>query len=168
MASSLASACVPSTFSPSLFGGSVLNVYTHYVTGYNAVALDTVRFIAPTVNVTDATFCNVTIEYTHPGQGDHVFVEMWLPKDWNGRFQALGGGGWRAGRFALTYGMMVGAMADGFASISSDAGVGSGGLSTWALQSPGNANLHKLNNFAQVAMHDQVRDNQVQEYVVLD
>jgi hypothetical protein len=157
MASSLAAACASSTFSPSLFGGSILNIQATWVTNFTATALDTARHIAPSVNLTDASFCNVIVEYTHPGQDDHVFVETWLPESWNGRFQAVGGGGWRAGRFSLTYGMMIGALADGFVTVSTDAGVGNIGLTEWALQSPGNPNLHKLNNFASVAIHEQVR-----------
>ncbi|TPX13881.1 uncharacterized protein E0L32_005825 [Thyridium curvatum] len=158
MAASLAAHCSPATFgTPSLFGGSVLNVHASYVTNFSASAPDTARFIAPSVRLTDASFCNVTVEYTHPGQADRVSVETWLPDAgrWNGRFQAVGGGGWRAGRFALTYGLQVGALADGFATTSTDAGVGQLGLPGWALLSPGNPNLHKLNNFANVALHDQ-------------
>ena len=154
---SLAAACQPSTFSPSLLGGEVLSVRANLVTNFNAEAPDVGRFIAPSVELEDANFCNVIVEYTHPGQGDHVFVETWLPIDnWNSRLQAVGGGGWVAGRFSLTYTMMIGALADGFATVTTDAGVGSTGNLAWALHSPGNVNLNKLNNFGSVALHDQV------------
>jgi hypothetical protein len=40
-------------------------------------------------------FCNVTITYTHPGQGDSVNVYVWMPLEgWNGNFLGQGGGGW--------------------------------------------------------------------------
>lgn len=161
MSSSISvAACEPSTFADvSLYGGSVLNVEANLVTGYNAVVPDIMRIVAPSVELVDAEFCNVTIEYTHPGQDDNVFVETWLPtEEWNGRFQAIGGGGFLAGRFEFAYGMMAGALADGFAVTTTDAGVGSvEDLSLWALLSPGNVDLNKLNNFASVALHDQVR-----------
>ena len=44
------------------------------------------------------SFCNVSISYTHPGQGDSVNVYVWLPLDgWNGNFLGQGGGGLAAG-----------------------------------------------------------------------
>lgn len=159
MDSTLALACQPQTFNPVIDGGSVLSLWASPVTNYSAVVPDTSRFIAPTVNLTNANWCNVTVEYTHPGQGDHVFVEAWLPMDgWNGRFQAVGGGGFVAGRFPLTYGLMLGAVADGFATISTEAGLGTNSTDPkWVLNSPGNANMNNINNFGSVALHDQAR-----------
>jgi hypothetical protein len=47
---------------------------------------------------TPISFCNVTLTYTHPGQGDTVHVYIWLPLEaWNGNFLGQGGGGWAAG-----------------------------------------------------------------------
>lgn len=48
-----------------------------------------------------------------------IRFEVWLPGDWNGRFQAVGGGG-LAG--VISYGAMAEALADGYASASTDTG----------------------------------------------
>ncbi|MGW5418685.1 hypothetical protein [Streptomyces sp. NPDC003943] len=35
---------------------------------------------------------------THPGEGDHAKVKVWLPKDgWSGRLQTVGGSAFAAG-----------------------------------------------------------------------
>ncbi|KAI1076441.1 Tannase/feruloyl esterase [Whalleya microplaca] len=157
MASSLATACHGATFSPSVFGAEILSLEANLVTNYSASVPDAYRSGAPSVELRNATFCNVTISYTHPGQDDNIWVETWLPaEDWNGRFQAVGGGGWVAGRFSLSYTAMAGALADGFATITTDAGLGAAeDASPWALNSPGNVNLYNLQNLASVSLNDE-------------
>jgi hypothetical protein len=159
---SLAAACVPATFGNiSLFGAEVLNIDVQLVTNFSAVGIDVYRYTQPTSQLINATFCNVTVSYTHPCQDDQIGVETWLPVDnWNNRFQAAGGGGWVAGRFFLSYGNMYGALADGYATSTTDAGlmpIGSLDASPWALLSPGNVNLYNLNNLAAVSLNDQVQ-----------
>ncbi|OTA70122.1 tannase and feruloyl esterase [Hypoxylon sp. EC38] len=148
--------CVPSTFStPTLFGAQVLSVEAGIVSNYSFDVPTGWRYSQPAVDVQNATFCNVTVTYTHPGLSDSVSVETWLPTDnWNGRLQAIGGGGWVAGRFALTYGGMAGAIHDGYATVTTDAGVGSDVTPTWTLLSPGNLNLAAFNDFGQVSLND--------------
>jgi len=158
MATSFIQACNATTFSPSIFGADILGIQAAVVTNYSVAAPEAYRYVAPAVESQNATFCNVTVTYTHPGQNDTIDVEAWLPIDnWNGRLQAVGGGGWVAGRFFLSYAAMKGALADGFATISTNAGLG-GALETrpWALSSPGNVNLNNLQNFASVSLEDQV------------
>ncbi|KAK4129730.1 tannase and feruloyl esterase [Parathielavia appendiculata] len=160
MAEVLSAACVPPTFHGiGLFGGEVLSVTTNLVTNFTAWGLDIFRFTQPTIPVQNATFCNVTVSYTHPGQNDNTIVETWLPIEnpsWNNRFQAAGGGGWATGRWALSYETMKGAIGDGYATSTTDAGLGSAlDPSEWALISPGNVNWYKLNNFASVSLNDQ-------------
>lgn len=155
----LANACVPGTFSNlSLFGGEILSVETTLVSNYSASVPAAYRYTAPSVQLTNATFCNVTVSYTHPGQNDNIYVEAWLPtNNWNERFQAVGGGGWGAGRFYLSYVGMQGALADGYATITTDAGLGSSmDASSWAQISPGNVNLYNLQNLASVSLNDEV------------
>jgi hypothetical protein len=159
MALSLSTACTPATFGlPVVFGAKILSMEANLVTNYTTFVPDAYRFTQPSVAVQDANFCNVTVSYTHPGQGDKIFVEAWLPVDnWNGRFQAVGGGGWVAGRFAFSRASMAGAIADGYATITTDAGLGDAtDAQPWALLSPGNVNLYNLQNLGSVSLNDEV------------
>lgn len=159
---SLLAACVPSTFSSALsvFGATVLSIDAVAVTNFSSVAPGDFRFTQPGTQLINGSFCNVTVAYKHPGQSDRVTVETWLPAPedaWNGRLQAVGGGGWIAGRFVLSYAAMVGAVADGYATVTTDAGLNADDdPDPWALVSPGNVNLYALQNFGSVSLGDEV------------
>lgn len=95
------------------------------MTNYSTSVPGAFRFTQPSTALHNATFCNVTVSYTHPGLRGNVLVEAWLPVDnWNGRFAAVGGGGWAAGRFSLSWTATEGAMADGYATVTTDTGLG--------------------------------------------
>lgn len=154
--------CVSATFGDvAWFGAEVLSLETSFVTNYSISVPSAVRFTQPAVEVNGASFCNVTVTYTHPGQDDIVIVEAWLPSDgWNGRLQAVGGGGMLAGRWDDFYTAMAGAIGDGYATITTDAGLGNAlDASPWALLSPGNVNLYALQNLASVSLEDEVSFN---------
>lgn len=154
----LPNTCIPATFNiPSILGVEILSLGAAIVANYTASVPEAYRFTQPSTDVKNATFCNVTVSYTHPGQNDNISVEAWLPADdWNGRFQAVGGGGWAAGRFFLSYSAMAGAIADGYATITTDAGLGSAlDASPWALLSPGNVNLYNLQNLASRSLEEE-------------
>lgn len=156
---SLSSACAPSTFaSLQVFGTQILNIETHLVTNFSASVPAALRFTQPPIEFHNATFCNVTVSYTHPGQDDQVFAYAWLPiGNYNGRLQAVGGAGWAAGGTAFGFETMKGAVGDGYATITNDGGLTgdpSGGKD-WALLSPGNVNLYKLNNLGSVSVNEQ-------------
>ncbi|KAK4041122.1 tannase and feruloyl esterase [Parachaetomium inaequale] len=158
MSVSLFVVCSATTFSPpSVYGAEILSIEASLVTNYSASVPDVYRYTQPSTQLQNATFCNVTVLYTHPGQNDKVIVEAWLPVDnWNGRFQAVGGGGWVPGRFFLSYDAMNGALADGYATITTDAGLGASLDATpWALLSPGNVDLLLLQNLASVSLNDE-------------
>ncbi len=165
MNSSLAPACAPGTFTPSIFGANIQSIEASLVTNFSTVAPSLYLFSQPTAVVNNATFCNVTITYTHPGEMDSVIVEAWLPpsnSSWNGVFEAVGGDGWVVGRSALQYLGMAAAISEGFATITTDGGLGSAtDPSSWGLLSPGNANLYLLQNFGTRALNDQVRNSRV-------
>lgn len=156
----MASLCVPSTFTnPDLFGAHILSIKANLVTNFSQTVPALYWYNHPTTTVTDVTFCNVTVSYTHPGEGDYINVEVWLPVDtWNERVQAGGGGGWVAGgsNFILSFLEMAGAVGTGYATYTTDAGLGGSTDATpWALLSPGNVNLYNLQNLASVSLHDE-------------
>ncbi|KAH8666481.1 Tannase/feruloyl esterase [Xylariales sp. PMI_506] len=159
MSSSLANACIPATFSASsFFGAKIQSIEASIVTGFSVTVPAEFRFSQPTVVVNNATFCNVTVTYTHPGEGDTVIVEAWLPPDdfaWNGMFQAVGGNGWIAGRSELQYLNMAAVVYEGYATITTDAGIGSAVDASWALLSPGNLNLYLVDNFMSRALNEE-------------
>ncbi|MEV8378905.1 tannase/feruloyl esterase family alpha/beta hydrolase [Kribbella sp. NPDC056861] len=98
-------------------------------------------------------YCEVTVQLSHPGAGDHVKTVVWLPKTgWNGRFQALGGSGYFAGEFGIPWANAVKA---GYAVASTDAGVGPSGFTAdpWALKD-GEVNQALLKNFASRSVHE--------------
>lgn len=147
---------------PVLPGAEILSLSASPVLNYTQTAMSSFNFNHPTIRAQGVDFCNVTITYTHPGQGDEVGVETWLPlSTWNGRIQSVGGGGWVAGRFFLSYQGMTGAIAEGYVTSSTDAGLRTKQGTTpftpddWAMVSEGNVNLYNLQNFGTVSLHDQ-------------
>ncbi|TGJ81023.1 hypothetical protein E0Z10_g7738 [Xylaria hypoxylon] len=97
------SLCTENTFTAlGLFGAKFLTLDATLVRNFSRYVSDQDYVNNPELFVQNATFCNVTISYTHPGQQDLVTVEAWLPLLWNGRLQAVGGGGWTAGRSILS------------------------------------------------------------------
>ncbi|KAH7113298.1 Tannase/feruloyl esterase [Dendryphion nanum] len=158
MSTDLLGACVPATFNPTLFGASILNLQAHPVTDYSVNVNEAFRQTQPSVQADNIRFCNVTVSLTHPGQNDNVVFEIWLPIDnWNNRFQAVGGGGWIAGgsKFILSLASMQGAIADGYATMTTDAGLGSRmDAEPWALASPGNVNLYNLESLGSKSLYD--------------
>mgnify|MGYP002352132541 CR=1 FL=1 len=173
---SLLGACAPSSFRhPPLPGAEILSVSAAPVTGYSASVPARTRTNEPDAEVRAASFCNVTVTYTHPGQGDEVNVEAWLPvalpvnEDpdssstddggvYNGRMHAFGGGGWAGGRAEQAISQMAAAVADGYAALTTDTGTGHADAlgASWGLLSPGNVDLFALQNMGSVALNDAV------------
>lgn len=157
MTVAMAQACAPWTFNLSLPGAEIISLAADLVTNFTASVEEIYRYTLPAVEGKNVSFCNVTVTYTHPGQNDNIITEAWLPLEWNERFMAVGGGGYVAGRFFLSYAAMNGAVADGYATITTDAGLGSAQEpSPWALNSPGNVNLYNLQNVGSVSLNDGV------------
>ncbi|EMT74633.1 Tannase [Fusarium odoratissimum] len=160
MASSdIASRCVASTFAtPTLLGAEFLSIEANVVPDYSFDVPRGWTYSQPALNVQNVTFCNVTVTYTHTGQNDTLHAEAWLPSEnnYNGRLQSLGGSGWTPGRYILTYAGMINAVANGYASVTTDAGIPEAASpAEWLLTTPGNINTNALQNFGQVSLNDE-------------
>ena len=150
------SMCSPQTIAaPAIFGTEILHLSASLVSNYSVDVLQEFNFNSSPSTIKDASFCNITVTYTHPGQNDSISTEAWLPLDtYNGRLQAVGGGGFVAGRFIISYQQMAGAMGEGYATISTDAGL-AGIPMDWAQVSPGNVNQYLLQNMIHVSLNEQ-------------
>jgi feruloyl esterase len=89
-------------------------------------------------------FCRVAATL-HPTADSSIGVEVWLPEDWNGKFEAVGGGGW-AGNISFL--AMAAALAEGYATSSTDTGH-KGGDAKFA---PGHP--EKIVDYAYRAVHE--------------
>lgn len=155
------SACTPSTFQyPVLQGAEFLSLQTNYIANYSGFIVNGYYPGHPNVNVTDASFCNVSLSYTRPGQDNIILAQVWLPTDWNGRMQGIGGGGFGAGVYDTVFQGMYAAIGEGYATVTNDAGLTqSDGVVNvtnpqWALTSVGNVNLYDLQNFGSISLND--------------
>jgi feruloyl esterase len=73
-------------------------------------------------------------------------MEVWLPsREWNGKFQAVGNGGWAG---SISYAAMAAAVQEGYATASNDTGH-EGGNALFAIDHP-----EKLVDFAYRAVHE--------------
>ncbi|KAH6972027.1 Tannase/feruloyl esterase [Ilyonectria sp. MPI-CAGE-AT-0026] len=104
------------------------------------------------------SFCNVSVTYTHLGTNDAVNVQVWLPSSlsWNGRLQAVGGGGYSAS-FGSLY--MTQAVGNGYIALDTDAGNLRGldhaqSPKEWVLESPGKVNTHLVDNWGSTSLHE--------------
>src|SRR5262245_39504595 len=84
-----------------------------------------------------------------PSSDSLINMELWLPPadKWNGKFQAIGNGGWAGSIQGLTQGMPA-ALSAGYATAGNDTGH-EGAIGVFALGHP-----EKLKDFADRAMHE--------------
>lgn len=150
--------CSPSSIPyPHLPGAEILSLEATPVTNYTFVrSSQSITYTPPTIASSATSFCNVSIIYTHPGAGDTIKVQVWLPSpsDWNQRFMGTGGGGFKTGYFDQA---LAPAITAGYSAASTDGGHYSPDIfsaGTWALNSPGNVNLYLLQDYASVGLND--------------
>ncbi|KAK2602747.1 hypothetical protein N8I77_009254 [Diaporthe amygdali] len=97
--------------------------------------------------VTAVDLCKISIQYTHPGQGDTVNTWVGLPLDpanWNSRFMMTGSDS-----------SILSPVASGYTSSSTDGGHNATTTQAqWGLVSEGNTNWPALNDFASVALDE--------------
>ena len=90
-------------------------------------------------------FCRVAAT-VRPSPDSDIKIEVWLPAlAWNGKFQAVGNGGWAG---TISYGAMASALQEGYATASTDTGH-TGGNATFAVGHP-----EKVIDFAYRAVHE--------------
>jgi hypothetical protein len=146
---------------PTVFGADILNLSANLVQNYSEEVSDQCYYNHPFISVKNIDYCNITVTYTHPGKNDKINIETWLPmKNWSGRLQTVGGGGWVAGRFFLLYTAMVGVLGNSYVATTTNGGIGTSLTpEPWAQNSPGKVDLYGLQNLASVSLKDQVRIN---------
>jgi feruloyl esterase len=81
----------------------------------------------------------------HPSPDSEIEMEAWLPDNWNGKFQFVGGGGWAG---IISFPAMVSAVQEGYATASTDTGH-KGGNALFAMNHP-----EKVIDFAYRAVHE--------------
>jgi feruloyl esterase len=88
--------------------------------------------------------CRVAALLT-PSDDSHIEMELWLPLDWNGKFLAVGNGGWAG---SISYRALAAGVKEGYATASNDTGHQDRGAS-FVMGHP-----EKLIDFAHRAMHE--------------
>lgn len=88
--------------------------------------------------------CRVAI-VMRPSSDSYIEAEVWLPAEWNGKFQAVGNGGWAG---VINYQAMARALREGYATASTDTGH-KGTNITFAIGHP-----EKLIDFGYRAVHE--------------
>jgi feruloyl esterase len=90
-------------------------------------------------------FCRVAATL-RPSSDSDIKIEVWLPVvAWNGKFQAVGNGGWAG---TISYGALASALQEGYATASTDTGH-VGGNASFAIGHP-----EKVIDFAYRAVHE--------------
>ena len=98
--------------------------------------------------------CRVAVVLS-PTDDSHIEMELWLPDNWNGKFLALGNGGWAG---SISFSAMATGLQSGYAVASNDTGH-KGGSASFAVGHP-----EKVVDFAWRAMHEMaVRSKQMIE-----
>jgi feruloyl esterase len=103
-------------------------------------------------------FCAVALTQTDPA-GNPIHLAVWLPTQWNGRFQGVGGGGFSCG-IGYSTGSHVSpglseTIKNGYAVAGTDCGVPSSDAVSgrWALDSNGRLNQPLIEDFVSAGIH---------------
>src|SRR5215510_2539707 len=89
-------------------------------------------------------FCRVAATL-RPSSDSEIDMEVWMPENWNGKFQFVGGGGWAG---VISYPALATALNEGYATASTDTGH-KGGNASFAIGHP-----EKVVDFAYRAVHE--------------
>lgn len=111
------------------------------------------------------SFCAVTLTQTNSA-GNLAHIAVWLPADWNGRFQGIGGGGYACGIFysppapGMVNPSLEEILKGGYATAATNCGIGpvDGFTGGWALKPDGQLNTALIKEFASTSIHDMTVD----------
>lgn len=153
------SLCTSQTFpAPVVPSTQIASIASSLVTNFSGSAPSSHTFNHPNITFSNLSFCNITVKYSHPEHDDLITVMAWLPIDtWNGRFQAVGGGGASAGlNDNSLYGMKA-AIGEGYATITTNAGQinNTHDFSGWGVDKNGRPNVDVLRDLAFVSLRDE-------------
>jgi Tannase and feruloyl esterase len=112
--------------------------------------VDSATAVAPTA--TAPGYCAVKLTVNNPPSNDAVRVGVFLPDDWNGRLQGVGGGGFVGGNPDAPN---LAALQAGYATAGTDTGhAGSGGNGAFALNADRTLNWQLINDFSYLGIHE--------------
>ncbi|HUA29418.1 MAG TPA: tannase/feruloyl esterase family alpha/beta hydrolase [Streptosporangiaceae bacterium] len=97
-------------------------------------------------------FCDVTLSQLDAA-GNPMAIEVWLPSQWTGRFQGVGGSYYTCG---INHPELAAAIDGGYSAGSTDCGVPPSGALTgaWALKPNGTLNWPLIDDFGYAGIHD--------------
>ncbi|KAF2179988.1 tannase and feruloyl esterase [Zopfia rhizophila CBS 207.26] len=148
---------------PSVSGAEILSLDAKLVSTFSTHVHERYYINHASLNVQNASFCNVTVTYTHPGYNDTIHTQVWLPiGTWNEQMRGIGGSRWTAGIYNCWYigdasipqYAMMGAIREGYAAVTTNAGHMSTNPDDWLLMSPGNVNLTLLQDLGSVSLNE--------------
>ncbi len=101
------------------------------------------------------SYCNAQVKYTHTGWNDTTNVQILLPatRNWNGRFQGIGGGGWAASSGISS---LMPPLGQNYSTGNTDAGHNPNlpNSASWWKDANGNIDVNLLKDFASVGLGD--------------
>lgn len=101
-------------------------------------------------------FCDAALTDTDSA-GNVINIRVWLPSNWNGRFEGIGGGGYSCGiiypSLVPGIGSLAGGVESGYATASTDCG-NTKSDGSFALTSSGKLNWPLIDDFAYTGIHD--------------
>ena len=114
------------------------------ITAAEAIAAGSYKTAPAGNGLQTPAFCRVAATL-RPTSDSSIDVEVWLPDNWNGKYQAVGNGGWAG---AISFPAMAAALAEGYATSSTDTGH-KGGNAEFAPRHP-----EKMVDYAWRAVHE--------------
>jgi Tannase and feruloyl esterase len=111
-------------------------------------AVDSATEVAATS--TTPGYCDVQLTESNPPSNDQINIGVFLPDNWNGRFQGLGGGGYSGGSPGS---VDTSALEEGYATGATDTGH-AGGSGSFALNANGTLNWQLIDDFSYLGIHE--------------